>query len=393
MPRHATTPARNQPLHVSVVALPESILSKLIGLYEVFDTMRIYASLEPAFPREPCFHAEIVSPAADLRLHTSDLPLRAHRTIDQVDHTDIIIVPPTLIQGEWVSGRYPELVGWLLRMHAAGAELCSACSGALLLAETRLWNGREATLHWAFARTFAKNFPEVKLRLREVLVVTGSRGELITSGAATAWHDLALFLVARHVGPIAAQALARFMLMEWHADGQGPYVAFSPRTDHDDRVIRELQIWLEDNYAVPRALEELVKRSGLPERTLKRRFTRATDLAPIAYLQRLRVEEAKRRLERTDSPVEEVSQTVGYEDPAFFRRLFKRLTDVTPGEYRRKFRIPDFVRTRDAAMARGNSARMSGDGRPPGTRASTSAASAPSGRSARSGRYARRGTA
>jgi transcriptional regulator GlxA family with amidase domain len=88
----------------------------------------------------------------------------------------------------------------------------------------------------------------------------------------------------------------------------------------------------------------MVRHSGLPERTLKRRFTRATGFAPIAYVQRLRVEEAKHRLERTDTPIDEISWTIGYEDPAFFRRLFRRVTDITPGEYRRKFRVPDFAR-------------------------------------------------
>jgi len=347
MSHHVDASTRNRPLHVSVLALPETILSPLIGLYEVFDVMRLYASKDDAFPKETCFRTEIVAPAPDLKLLTSDLPLRAHRTISEIDHTDIIIVPSKAIQGaEWVCGRYPELVAWIGRMHAEGAELCSACSGALLLAETGLWDGREATIHWLFARTFANNFPKVELRLREVLVVTGSRGELITSGASTSWHDLALFLVARHVGPTAAQALARFMLMQWHTDGQGPYVVFSPPTDHGDGVVRELQDWLEDNYAVPGTVEELVRRSGLPERTLKRRFTRATGLAPIAYVQHLRVEEAKRRLERTGMPVDEVGWTVGYEDAAFFRRLFKRVTDLTPGEYRRKFRVPDFARPR-----------------------------------------------
>jgi transcriptional regulator GlxA family with amidase domain len=136
------------------------------------------------------------------------------------------------------------------------------------------------------------------------------------------------------------------MLMQWHIDGQGPYVVFSPPTNHGDAVVRELQDWLEDHYASPSLVEELVQHSGLPERTLKRRFTRATGLAPIAYVQRLRVEEAKRRLERTDTPIDEISWMVGYEEPAFFRRLFKRITDITPGEYRRKFRVPDFARAR-----------------------------------------------
>jgi transcriptional regulator GlxA family with amidase domain len=158
----AYSSARNRPLHISVVALPESILSPLIGLYEVFDVMRIYASCDEAFPKTPCFRTEIVAPAPDLPSLTSDLPLRAHRTIAQIDHTDIIIVPSKTVQdGEWVCGRYPELVEWIRRMHAAGAELCSACSGALLLGETGLWNGRAATIHWLFAPIFARNFPKV----------------------------------------------------------------------------------------------------------------------------------------------------------------------------------------------------------------------------------------
>lgn len=139
--------------------------------------------------------------------------------------------------------------------------------------------------------------------------------------------------------------------MQWHQDGQAPYVVFSPPTDHGDGVIRELQDWLEDNYAMPHTVEELVKRSGLPERTLKRRFTQATGYPPIVYVQHLRIEEAKRRLERMDDPVDEISWSIGYEDPAFFRRLFKRITEITPGEYRRKFRIPDFARERRGEMA------------------------------------------
>jgi transcriptional regulator GlxA family with amidase domain len=309
--------------------------------------IRLFADYDEAFPKEARFHPEIVAPARDLPSLTSKLSLRAQRTIAEIERTDIIVVPSMIVQDDnWVCGRYPELIAWISRMHAAGAELCSACSGVLLLAETGLWKGREATIHWAFAPTFQKNFPGVELRLREVLVVAGARGELVTSGASTSWHDLALFLVARHVSPTAAQSLARFMLMQWHIDGQGPYVVFSPPTDHGDAVVRELQDWLEDHYASPSLVEELVQHSGLPERTLKRRFTRATGLAPIAYVQRLRVEEAKRRLERTDTPIDEISWMVGYEEPAFFRRLFKRITDITPGEYRRKFRVPDFARTR-----------------------------------------------
>lgn len=336
-----------RPLRVSIVALPESTVSTLISIYEVFDLMSDLCSQDPAFPKEKIFQPEIVAATESFSALSETLPLRPHRGIAEVDRTDIVVIPSMMVQEVgWKRDRYPDLVRWLTQMHATGAELCSACSGILVLAETGLWNGGEATIHWLFAPTFERNFPEVTLRLREVLVVSGRRGELVTSGASTSWHDLVLFLVARHVGPAAAQSLARIMLMQWHQDGQGPYVVFSPPTDHGDAVIRELQDWLEDNFAATRAVEELVKLSQLPERTFKRRFSRATGLAPIAYVQRLRVEEAKRRLERTDIPIDEVSWAVGYEEPAFFRRLFKRLTGITPGEYRRKFRVPDFARPR-----------------------------------------------
>ena len=133
------------------------------------------------------------------------------------------------------------------------------------------------------------------------------------------------------------------MLLQWHSDGQAPYVPFAPPTDHGDAIVAQLQDWLRKHYAVARPVEELVRRSGLPERTVKRRFTNATGMPPINYVQNLRVEEAKRRLERTDTPIEEISYAVGYEDAASFRRLFRRITSVAPGEYRRKFRLPAFA--------------------------------------------------
>ena len=164
------------------------------------------------------------------------------------------------------------------------------------------------------------------------------------SGASASWHDLILYLVARHVGPTAAQAVAKFSLLQWHTDGQGPYVPFDPPTDHGDAVVLAAQEWLRTAYPVAAPVTELVERSGLPERTFKRRFVRATGHSPISYVQHVRVEEAKRRLERTSEPVDAISYAVGYEDPASFRRLFKRITGVTPGAYRRKLQLPAFAR-------------------------------------------------
>jgi len=329
-------------------------ISSLTGLYDVFKTFAILGTIDDAVPRVSPFEVEIVSPHPGFTVTSSGLSVATQLRPHEVRRTDIIIVPSILVEGaEWKCGRYPELVEWLKRHHARGAMLCSACSGVLLLAETSLLDGLDATMHWAYAQTFQRNFPKVRLRLEEVLIATGTRQEIVMSGASASWHDLVLHLIARQVGPTAAQAIARFMLLQWHRDGQAPYVPFAPPTDHGDVIVRQLQDWLSDHHSIANPVEEMVRRSGLPERTIKRRFTRATGLSPISYVQHLRVEEAKRRIERTNTPIDEISYEVGYEDAASFRRLFRRITHVTPGDYRRKFRLPAFASPTARKTARG----------------------------------------
>jgi transcriptional regulator GlxA family with amidase domain len=229
-------------------------------------------------------------------------------------------------------------------MHEQGALLCSACSGVFLLAETGIFDERNTTVHWGYAEAFAKTYPRVPLSPDKVLVVSGARDELVTSGASMTWHDLVLYLIARHVGTTAAQTVARYFALQWHQDGLAPYIVFQGRRDHGDAAVAEAQDWLATHFSVAAPVEEMVKRSGVAERTFKRRFKEATGFAPIDYVQRLRIEDAKRRLERTEASADEISWKVGYEDPAFFRRLFKRVTGLTPGAYRKRFQVPDFAR-------------------------------------------------
>ncbi|MGD8428384.1 MAG: helix-turn-helix domain-containing protein, partial [Balneolaceae bacterium] len=126
---------------------------------------------------------------------------------------------------------------------------------------------------------------------------------------------------------------------QWHSEGQAPYITFSPKKDHDDALILRLQEWLQTHFMEPDPLEEMIERSGRARRTLERRFKKATDLTPLKYVQNLRISEARRKLERTNLPVEKIGFEVGYENTAFFRRLFKRITRLTPSAYRRKFQI------------------------------------------------------
>lgn len=329
-------------LHVSLVALPDAVVSTLAGIFDVLNAVgQMNLSADAVAP----FHIDIVGEARGPLMLASGVPMQVQRSIDEVVCSDIVIVPSVLLQeNNWEKNRYPLLLAWLQQMHSRGAIICSACSGIFLLAETGLFDGREATVHFGYAPVFARIFPAVAVYPEQVLVVSGARDELISSGASMSWHDLVLYLIARFAGATRAQAVAHMFALQWHQDGLTPFMIFEGKSDHGDAEILAAQQWLQQNFSSANAVEKMIEQSALAERTFKRRFTSATGLAPIAYVQRLRIEDAKRRLERTQVAIDEISWRVGYEDAAFFRRLFKRTTGLTPGAYRKRFCIPAFAR-------------------------------------------------
>ena len=330
---------------MSLVALPDATASTLFGLFDVMNAFAFMNALAARTGVSSLFRADIVGETAGSVDLASGIPVTVQRAIDTIEATDIVIVPSVLLRSEgWRKGRYPRLIDWLRLMHERGAVICSACSGIFLLAETGLFDGKDATVHFDYAREFSSAYPGVAIHPERNLVISGRREELVSSGASTTWHDLVLYLIARYAGATTAQEVARMFALQWHQDGLTPYIVFEGRTGHGDAEIESAQRWVRDHFSVANPVDEMIKRSRLAERTFKRRFVTATGLTPIAYVQRLRIEDAKRRLERTDAPVDEISWRVGYEDPAFFRRLFKRTTGVAPGAYRKRFRVPDLTR-------------------------------------------------
>ncbi len=328
-------------LHVCLIATPEVDASALAGIHGVLSS---FAHLAPGSTR---FTTEIVVPETlRARLpgpvihNVLGIPLPVHKSTADVTRTDVLIIPSLFVLHEWPHDPYPELSEWIVRMHARGALVCSACTGALLLAETGLLDGYEATQHWAFDRLFRSRFPKVRLNIGKALLTTGRDGRIVMSGASAAWHDLVLHIVARYASAEEAQRIAKFFLLQCHVDGQTPHVIFDEPLDHDDALIRDAQAWLHDHSHEAHPIEKCVRNSTLPERTFQRRFRNATGYTPIAYVQHLRIERAKRLLEAGNRGVDVIGWEVGYEDPASFRRLFKRLTGMTPRAYRRKFRLP-----------------------------------------------------
>ena len=332
-------------IHVSLVVFPECDPSIIYG---VFDTLwaagRLWNAVKGLAPGEPMFEPRLV--AADpgpLQLVTG-VSIIPQDVIADVGRTDVVFVPNVMLDG--THGPHAldrRLLDWIRRMYANGAQLYAACGGSLVLAEAGLLDGQEATTHWGYVPLFRGHFPNVTLHEDRILVQSGPGHSIVCSGGASSWQDLALLLVAKHGGTEEAIRLSKLFLYQWHRDGQLPYASMIANVDHGDTVIVRCQAWLAQNYERPDIVTALVRQSGLPKRTFDRRFKTATGYSPLAYVQALRIEEAKQLLETGPAPVDAVAREVGYEDLASFRRLFRRLAGMTPGAYRRKFQLPRLV--------------------------------------------------
>jgi transcriptional regulator GlxA family with amidase domain len=225
----------------------------------------------------------------------------------------------------------------LKQCYDAGATLASACSGALLLAETGLLDGCEATTHWAYCDDMRRKYPSIIIHPARCLVASGDGQRIVTSGGGTSYLDLGLFLIARLFGQDEAVRLARIYLIDWHSVGQLPFSSLARSRQAVDRNVAAVQEWIAENYAHPAPVAAMVKHSTLSERSFKRRFTHATGLTPLEYVHTLRLEEAKQLLETTAFAVDAIANEVGYEDGSFFRRLFRRKVGLSPHAYRLRF--------------------------------------------------------
>jgi transcriptional regulator GlxA family with amidase domain len=340
-------PERIRPKRLSIVVLPESSGIPVQGIYESFSLVGTVVG-DTGTDGQPMFEVETVGPEPGIHRNMYGLPVEVERSVHDVDSTDIVVIGSVIPSaGDWALGRYPETIDWVRAMYRAGSQLASACTGAFVLAETGLLDHRDATTHWAFAPDFRAKFPGVRLRIEELLVVTGPDGRLVTSGGASSWQDLVLHLVARHASPAAASGLGRFFLYHSMRDSQAPYITFDPASGHGDSVVAELEEWASQHYAAASPVEEMIERSGLAPRSFQRRFKRATGFSPLHYVQQLRIEAAKTLLETSADSVDEIAWRVGYREPSAFRRLFKRFTRLTPGEYRRRFRSPEPLYSRN----------------------------------------------
>jgi len=324
---------------VAILAAPETSPSVLYGLYDVlYSVGSVFPDMTIGEPREDALDVRIVAAEAEPFRCAGNVVVEPHAAIGDIDRPDVVILcdmytpinrPPR--------GKYQREMAWLRQVHAAGALICSVCSGSLVLAEAGLLDGREAAAHWAYDELFRRCYPAVKMRAGDVLCLSSASDRIVTAGAVTAWQDLALWLIARLCGQRQALETAKVFLLANHDVGQLPYAAMGRRIDGSDAVIGDCQSWIAENYGVENPVQRMADRSGLNPRTFARRFRAATGYQPIDYVQALRVEEAKQLLETSEAGIDEVAASVGYEDAASFRRVFKKRAGLTPAAYRRKF--------------------------------------------------------
>ncbi len=278
-------------------------------------------------------------------------PAEAQGTIERVfdsasqprDQLTALVAPPSLA-GPIPADAAAPLLPWLREQHQRGVLLCSVCAGAFLLAETGLLDSRQATTHWAYENDFRARYPKVRLNTDRLVI---DDGDIITAGGAMAWTDLGLRLVERCLGASVMLDTARLLLIDPPGREQCYYSAFAPNLKHGDSTVLKVQHWLHASDKRKIALAELAELAGLEERTLLRRFKKATGLTTGEYVQRMRVNRAKEMLQTTILPVDRIAWDVGYSDTSTFRKLFQKLVGLPPGEYRARFYVASERTQRD----------------------------------------------
>lgn len=329
---------QNRPV-IALLVAPTSSAAVLYGLFDVlYSVGSVYSDMVMGTPGTEQLDVRIVSADGRPFRCPGHVLVEPHAAMDALDRADVLVVCDMYSPISGVPrAEYAVYRPFLRRMHAQGALIASVCSGALVLAEAGLLDGREVASHWAYSALFAREYPGSRLLRDSVLCLTHEAEGIVTAGGVTSWQELALYLIRRSCGADAARQTAKVHLLAGHEEGQLPFAVMTRPQTGTDAVIGACQEFIAVNYQDPNPVQRMVALSGLNPRTFARRFKAATGRSAIDYVVELRIEEAKQMLESSDAPVDEVSWSVGYQDPAAFRRIFRRLAGATPAEHRRRF--------------------------------------------------------
>jgi transcriptional regulator GlxA family with amidase domain len=329
---------REVPLpHITGLVLDGCLFSATAGLMDAFSIANLWQSASGPDDAAPLFETEIVSIDGRPVTALGGVRLEPRRSIADVVRTDVILVPPLLPNIGPPPSRMANVLGWLVDQYRRHTLIGALCTGTFILAETGLLDGKTATTNWQYARLFQRRYPRVRLLPDQVL--TEDSG-LICSGAATSFFQLALHLIEAFGSDDLARTCAKALLVDPNRASQAPYaIADFPR-DHGDAGILKAQQVMAQRFAEALAIDDVAREVGISPRHFKRRFKQALGETPLGYLQRVRIEAAKQRLECSRAPVSEITWQIGYTDTSSFCRLFKKTTGLSPRDYRERFARP-----------------------------------------------------
>ena len=284
--------------------------------------------------KQALFDVQLVGLTGDVKLHNGVYTVHVDTLVGEVKKTDLIILPALIGDMEEALNVNEAFIPWIIDQHNSGTELASLCAGAFFLASTGLLSGKKCSTHWIFANTFRNMFPEVELA--DDKVITDENGIYSSGGANSSWN-LLLYLIEKYTSREMAVLAAKYFAVEIDRHSQSPFIMFQGQSEHDDESIKEVQLFIEKNYREKLTVGGLCDKFAIARRSLERRFKKATHNTAIEYIQRVKIEAAKKDLESTGKSVNEVMYDVGYSDTKAFRNVFKKVTGLTPIEYRGKF--------------------------------------------------------
>lgn len=284
--------------------------------------------------KSPVFDVHLVGIEKETRQSTGIFSISPDSMLDEVKKTDLIIIPAIHDDLETARENNKEYLPWIIDQYKNGAEVASMCVGSYFLASTGLLKGKHCSTHWMHANNFRKLFPEVNLVDEKIMT---EEDGIYTSGGAYAFLNLVLHIIEKYAGREVAVIASKAFSIDIDRDSQSAFIMFEGQKDHMDKKVIEAQKFIENHYADNILVSDLADRLALSRRTLERRFKKATTNTVTEYMQRVRVEAAKKDLESSRKNVNEVMYEVGYSDTKSFRNLFRRITGLSPVEYRDKY--------------------------------------------------------
>ncbi|WPP50633.1 GlxA family transcriptional regulator [Catalinimonas niigatensis] len=284
--------------------------------------------------RPKLFDIELVGQTREVKFLDGIYSVYTDKVLDEVSETDLIVIPALFGDMKNAVVQNKAAIPWITQHYKNGAEVASLCVGAFLLASTGILNGKKCSTHWAYTNEFRCMFPEVEIV--DGSIITEING-IYSSGGANSYWNLLLYMVEKYTDRDTAILAAKYFAIDIDRENQSAFAIFKGQKDHNDEEVKKAQEYIEANYAEKITIEVLVSLLSLSRRSFERRFKKATNNTIVEYIQRVKIEAAKRNFELSRKNINEVMFDVGYTDTKAFRTVFKKITGLTPIEYRNKY--------------------------------------------------------